>query len=67
MASSLPEFKVFMDFKALKIANNDSLWDAKQDSICLCLHKIFPERSIEEFKRNLTEGRADTGRYTTSV
>lgn len=65
MASSLPEFKVFMDFKALKIANNDSLWDAKQDSICLCLHKIFPERSIEEFKRNLTEGRAKESRHWT--
>ena len=63
MASSLPEFKVFMDFKALKIANNDSLWDAKQDSICLCLHKIFPERSIEEFKRNLIEGRAKGSRH----
>ena len=63
MASSLPEFKVFMDFKALKVANNDSLWDAKQDSICLCLHKIFPERSIEEFKRNLTEGRAKESRH----
>ena len=63
MASSLPKFKVFMDFKALKIANNDSLWDAKQDSICLCLHKIFPERSIEEFKRNLTEGRAKESRH----
>ena len=33
MASSLPEFKVFMDFKALTEAGNDSLWDAKQDSI----------------------------------
>ena len=63
MASSLPEFKVFMDFMALKVANNDSLWDAKQDSICLCLHKIFPERSIEEFKRNLTEGRAKESRH----
>ena len=63
LASSLPEFKVFMDFKALKVANNDSLWDAKQDSICLCLHKIFPERSIEEFKRNLTEGRAKESRH----
>ena len=31
MASSLPEFKVFMDFKALTEAGNDSLWDAKQD------------------------------------
>ncbi len=62
MASSLPEFKVFMDFQALKDAKNDSLWDAKQDSICLCLHKIFPEKSTEEFKRHLTEGRAKVSR-----
>ena len=63
MASSLPEFKVFMDFKALKEANNDSLWDVKQDSICLCLHKIFPDRSQEEFKKHLIEGRAKMSRH----
>ena len=55
MASSLPEFKVFMDFKALTAAGNDSLWDAKQDSICQGLHKIFPEKSAEEFKRHLIQ------------
>lgn len=44
MASSLPEFKVFMDFKALTEAGNDSLWDAKQDSICQGLHKISRRR-----------------------
>ena len=47
MASSLPEFKVFMDFQALSTAKNDSLWDVKQDSICQGLHKIFPEKSAE--------------------
>ncbi len=63
MASSLPEFKVFMDFKALKEANNDSLWNVKQDSICQELHKIFPEKSAEEFKRHLAEGRAKGSRH----
>ena len=63
MASSLPEFKVFMDFKALKDAKNDSLWDAKQDSICLCLHKIFPNLSESDFKKHLTEGRAKMSRH----
>lgn len=70
MASSLPEFKVFMDFKALKIANNDSLWDAKQDSICLCLHKSFrreASRSSSVTSRKDVPRKADTGRYTTSV
>ena len=63
MASSLPEFKVFMDFKALKDAENDSLWDAKQDSICLCLHQIFPNLSESDFKKHLTEGRAKMSRH----
>ena len=31
MASSLPEFKLFIDFQALRAAGNDSLWDAKLD------------------------------------
>ena len=56
MASSLPEFKVFMDFVALKEANNDSLWIVKKDSICQGLHKIFPEKSVESFKNHLNEG-----------
>ena len=63
MASSLPEFKVFMDFKALTEAGNDSLWDAKQDSICQGLHKIFPEKTAEEFKRHLIEGRGKKSRH----
>ena len=63
MASSLPEFKVYMDFQALSTAKNDSLWDVKQDSICQGLHKIFPEKSAEEFKRSLIEGRGKKSRH----
>ncbi len=58
MASSLPEFKLFMDFDALHNANNDSLWDCKLDSICMGLHNIFPEMSAEAFRKHLDEGRA---------
>ncbi|MBR6181733.1 MAG: transpeptidase family protein [Prevotella sp.] len=57
MASSLPEYKMFMDFKVCK-ENSDSLWQVKEDSICMGLHEIFPERSVEDFKKNLEEGRA---------
>lgn len=57
MASSLPEFKVFMDFGALKESGNDSLWTVKEDSICEGLHKIFPEKSAADFKREFAEGR----------
>lgn len=57
LASSLPEFKIYMDFKQLTDAGNDSLWDAKIDSICDGLHQIFPEWTAEKFKQRLAEGR----------
>lgn len=57
MASSLPEFKMYMDFQALKESENDSLWEASLDSICIGLNKIFPEKSAEEFRKHLEEGR----------
>ncbi len=55
MASSLPEYKLYMDFKAGG-AEKDSLWNEKVDSICNGLHDIFPEKSAAEFKRDLEEG-----------
>ena len=58
LASSLPEFKIYMDFVALKEAKSDSLWDVKVDSICNGLHKIFPDKSAAEFKQHLSEGKA---------
>ncbi|MBR6841025.1 MAG: transpeptidase family protein [Prevotella sp.] len=61
MASSIPEYRVFMDFQAstddsLGIARRDSIWEEKMDSICNGLNKIFPHRSPEEFKAHLLEG-----------
>lgn len=55
MASSLPEYRLYMDFKAGGEVK-DSLWRAKIDSICEGLHTIFPEKSAAEFKRHLEEG-----------
>lgn len=56
MASSLPEYRLYMDFKAGG-EEKDSLWKVKVDSICEGLHAIFPEKSANEFKRDLEEGR----------
>ena len=55
MASSLPEYRLFMDFKAGGDDNEtrDSLWEAKVDSICMGLHEIFPEKTMP---RNAVEG-----------
>ena len=56
MASSLPEYKIYMDFKAggeLK----DSLLMIYLDSICDGLHQIFPDKSKAEFKSHILKGR----------
>ena len=56
MASSLPEYKIYMDFKAggeLK----DSLLMLYLDSISEGLHQIFPDKSKAEFKSHILKGR----------
>lgn len=63
MASSLPEYRLFMDFKALREAKNDSLWEVKLDSICMMLNGIFPEKSASSFRSDLEEGRAKQKRH----
>ncbi len=55
MASSIPEYKIYMDFDVGGI-KKDSIWKNKVDSICIGLNKIFPEKSIADFKRDLCEG-----------
>ena len=63
MASSLPEFEIFMDFKTLHDAGTDTLWRANIDAIATGLNNIFPERSAHDFKTYLEEGRAKQSRY----
>ena len=56
MATSIPEYKIFMDFQAAGF-ETDSLWLDKVDSVCEGLNRIFPQRSAAEFKQHLEEGR----------
>ena len=62
MASSIPEYKIYMDFKAGG-EEKDSIWNDNVDSICMGLHEIFPEKSAEEFKKHLEEGRQKMSRH----
>lgn len=57
LASSLPQYKIYMDFRALHAAGNDSLWSAKLDSVCDGLSRIFPEKTADHFRSLLDEGR----------
>lgn len=63
MASSLPEFKLYMDFRALHDSDNDSLWMAKRDSVCMMLNRIFPEKSKQQFMADLERGRHKLARH----
>ena len=62
LAGSLPKYKLYMDFKALREAGNDSLWEASLDSICRGLHQIFPEKGMAGFRKDLEKGREEQGR-----
>jgi cell division protein FtsI (penicillin-binding protein 3) len=56
MASSLPEYKIYMDFKAGGEVKDSILRDSMK-VICQGLHKIFPDMSAAEFKSHLQKGR----------
>ncbi len=56
MASSLPEYKIYMDFQAGG-AQKDSLLLLYLDSICNGLHQIFPDKSQKDFKAHILRGR----------
>jgi len=62
MASSIPEYKVFMDFQAgaedsVGAHKRDSTWAAEIDTICYGLNQIFPQKTAAEFKAHLLEGK----------
>ena len=62
MASSIPEYKVYMDFQAgaedsTGVHKRDSIWAAEIDNICYGLNQIFPQKSAAEFKAHLLEGK----------
>lgn len=67
MATSIPEYRIYIDFQpgkmrgvdmdTIKARKLDSLWTEKMDSVCMGLHKIFPQRSAEQFKERIQQGR----------
>ncbi len=72
MASSLPEYRIYMDFmsgekdpklRAKDQHRRDSLLNTYIDSISRGLHAIFPDKSAAYFKRHLKEGRRRKSRH----
>lgn len=77
MASSLPEYKIYMDFMINKRKNEtedeektrlklqhvkDSVLYANLDTICKGLHEIFPDKSSVAFKQHIKNGRKKESR-----
>lgn len=65
LACNLPEYRIYMDFEAIRESKCDTLWhDAKGQptkelkALCQGLHKIFPSRSAADFLQNLENGYA---------
>ena len=72
MASSLPEYRIYMDFisgekdperRAKDQRRRDTALKDSLDSICTGLHRIFPDKSTAYFKRHLQQGRKKKSRH----
>ena len=63
MASSLPEFKIYIDFKTLKEAGKDTAFVDSINDICKGLNELFPEKTAGEFKQELLEGLKEEKRH----
>ena len=61
MASSLPEYKIYMDFKAGGYKKDTMLMNHLSE-ICEGLHQIFPDRSAKDFRRTILQGRKKKSR-----
>ena len=70
MASSLPDYKIYLDFKSGGADKDeklyhikDSVFHSKLDSMCVGLNQIIPEWSPEKFKEHLEKGWKKGSRY----
>lgn len=70
LACNLPEYRVFLDFVALKAGKADTLWHDSLGhatptlhSLCQGLNKVLPERTPEQYLAHLEEGYKKDNRY----
>ena len=63
MASSLPEFKIYIDFKTLKESGKDTAFVDSINYICKGLNELFPEKTAGKFKQDLLNGLKEEKRH----
>ena len=62
LASSLPEYKIYMDFRVQSSKQDTMLMNHLQE-ICNGLHEIFPDRSAQDFRKHILKGRRAKSRH----
>lgn len=73
MVSTLPLYRIHLDFLYINKHSQreqektrkkrDSLWTADMDALCIGLNEIFPQKSVENFKKDLSFGLKNQKRY----
>lgn len=73
MVSTLPIYRIHIDFKYINkhskreqnetMQKRDSLWTNHLDELCIGLNEIFPQKSVESFKKDLSYGYRNKKRY----
>jgi cell division protein FtsI (penicillin-binding protein 3) len=61
LASSVPYYEIRMDMRAPAITNQ--IFNAKIDSLAMCLSRLFRDRSAAEYRRLLVLARREGNRY----
>lgn len=61
IVSSIPYYEVRMDLSSKTIP--DEIFQPNIDSLSICLSKIFDDKSAEQYKRELSQGRREGERY----
>lgn len=57
LAGSLPEYRLYIDFRAMHDSHTDTLWtDSLCNVICEGLYDIRPDKSVAEMKEHLQKG-----------
>ena len=62
MATSVPLYDIFFDYKAVETANPNCLAE-NIDSLCICMAELFPQRNAKEWKDHILEGKARNNRH----
>ena len=62
MATSVPLYDIFFDYKAVETANPNCLAD-NIDSLCICMAELFPQRNAKQWKDHILEGKAKSNRH----